>query len=118
MNEINKLENTKIAIFRNKKIRKTIYKNEWWFVVNDVIEALTDSADPAQYFKRLKLRDDELAKLTRKTAHKGVVQIVPPLLSKLKLQVVNKRHITGIQRVFLGSFNPSHLPKQNHSSAG
>ena len=57
---------TNIAVFRGKEIRKTIHKNEWWFVINDVIESLTDSSDPAQYFKRLKQRDDELAKLTDK----------------------------------------------------
>lgn len=65
-----------LAIFRGKEIRKTIYKNEWWFSVNDVIEVLTDSRDPAQYFKRLKERDKELAKLT----DKGEVQFVPPLM--------------------------------------
>ena len=69
----------KIAIFRSKKIRRTIYKNEWWFSVNDIIEALTDSRDPAQYFKRLKERDKELAKLTGK----GGVQFVPPLMLKI-----------------------------------
>jgi hypothetical protein len=66
----------KIAIFQKKEIRKTIHNNEWWFVVNDVIKALTGSADPAQYFKRLKQRDKELAKLT----DKGGVQFVPPLM--------------------------------------
>src|SRR3989338_8178253 len=71
---------TKIAIFRKKEIRKTIYKNEWWFVINDVIESLTDSVDPAQYFKRLKTRDKELAKLT----DKGGVQFVPPLMLEVK----------------------------------
>ncbi len=30
---------TKIAVFKGKKVRKTIYNNEWWFSVNDVIEA-------------------------------------------------------------------------------
>jgi len=55
-----------IAIFRGKEIRKTLYQNEWWFVINDVIVSLTDSNDPAQYFKRLKERDEELAKLTNK----------------------------------------------------
>jgi DNA-damage-inducible protein D len=69
------METTKIALFKGKKIRKTIHNDEWWFVINDVIEALTDSRDPAQYFKRLKQRDEELAKLT----DKGAVQFVPPL---------------------------------------
>ena len=36
---------TKIAIFRGKQIRKTIYKNEWWFSVVDVIQVLTDRSD-------------------------------------------------------------------------
>lgn len=43
--------NTKIAIFKGKQIRKTIYKNEWWFSVIDVVAALTDSPkkqDPKQ----------------------------------------------------------------------
>lgn len=66
---------TKIAIFESKKIRKTLHQNEWWFVINDVIEALTDSRDPAQYFKRIKQRDGELAKLLEQ----GEVQFVPPL---------------------------------------
>ena len=68
-------KNTKIALFKGRQIRRVLYHNEWWFVINDVIESLTDSADPAQYFKRLKERDEELAKLTAK----GGVQFVPPL---------------------------------------
>ena len=66
---------TKIAIFKGKQVRKTIHNNEWWFVINDVIESLTNSSDPAQYFKRLKERDVELAKLT----DKGWVQFVHTL---------------------------------------
>jgi len=71
---------TNIAVFRGKEIRKTIHKNEWWFVINDVIESLTDSSDPAQYFKRLKQRDAELAELT----DKGGVQFVPPLMLEVE----------------------------------
>ena len=71
---------TKIAIFKSKEIRKTIYQNEWWFVINDVIEALTDSTDPAQYFKRMKQRDQELAKLI----NQGGVQFVPPLMLEIE----------------------------------
>ncbi|MFH0887772.1 MAG: Bro-N domain-containing protein [Planctomycetota bacterium] len=36
---------TKIAVFRGRKIRKTIHKNEWWFSVVDVVQALTDQVD-------------------------------------------------------------------------
>ena len=63
----------KIQQFENQTIR-TIWKEDeekWYFVVEDVIEALTESKDPKQYVKRLKLRDPELAK--------GWVQIVPLL---------------------------------------
>jgi hypothetical protein len=53
---------TNIAVFRGKEIRKTIFNNEWWFVVEDVVLALTDSKDPKQYIQRLKQRDPELGK--------------------------------------------------------
>jgi len=36
-------QSTQIALFRGKEIRKTLYNNEWWFSVSDVVEALTDS---------------------------------------------------------------------------
>lgn len=49
-------EITKIAIFRNKEIRKTIHKNEWWFSVIDVVEALTDSSNPNDYWYKMKVR--------------------------------------------------------------
>lgn len=52
----------KIAIFKGKKVRRTIHENEWWFVIVDVIEALTDSVDPKQYLQNMLNRDEELAK--------------------------------------------------------
>lgn len=33
---------TQIAVFKGKTIRKTVYQNEWWFSVVDVVQALTD----------------------------------------------------------------------------
>lgn len=47
---------TRIAIFRGKNIRKTIFNNEWWFSVIDVIDALTDSANPRDYWFKMKIR--------------------------------------------------------------
>ncbi|MDO8573653.1 MAG: Bro-N domain-containing protein [Candidatus Daviesbacteria bacterium] len=49
-------EITKIAIFRQKEIRRIIYKNEWWFSVVDVCEVLTDSVDAGAYWRKLKQR--------------------------------------------------------------
>ena len=63
---------TKIAIFRKKEIRKTIYQNEWWFVVNDVIETLTDTPNVKDYIRKIRIRDKEISK--------GWGQIVTPLL--------------------------------------
>ena len=47
---------TKIAIFKGKKVRKTIYNNEWWFSIVDVAEALTDSNKPRVYWHAMKAR--------------------------------------------------------------
>jgi hypothetical protein len=67
----NEIKTTKIAIFRKREIRKTIHNNEWWFVVNDVVLALTDSPNVQDYIKKMRKRDDELSK--------GWGQIVTPL---------------------------------------
>jgi DNA-damage-inducible protein D len=50
------MDETKIVIFKSKEIRKTFYKNEWWFSVIDVIEALTDSVNPRDYWFKMKIR--------------------------------------------------------------
>jgi len=48
------VEPTKIAIFRSVKIRKVIYRSEWWFSVVDVIEALTGTDRSRKYWNDLK----------------------------------------------------------------
>lgn len=47
---------TKIALFKGKKIRKTIFNNEWWFSVTDVISVLTDSVNSRDYWFKMKVR--------------------------------------------------------------
>lgn len=47
---------TKIVLFKNKQVRKTLYNNEWWFSVVDIVEALTDSLDPNDYWYKMKIR--------------------------------------------------------------
>ena len=50
---------TKLAIFKGKKIRRTIYKNEWWFSVVDVCGALAESINSGAYWRKLKQRLNE-----------------------------------------------------------
>ncbi len=68
----------KIAIFQQKEIRKQLHHDKWWFVINDIVVALTDSDNPAQYLRNLRNRDGELSKLFD-PVDKGVVQFEPPL---------------------------------------
>lgn len=45
-----------IVIFNDHKIRRTLINDEWWFSVVDVIEALTDSTNPRDYWYKMKVR--------------------------------------------------------------
>ena len=50
------METTKISLFKGIKIRKTLFQNEWWFSVSDVIAILTNSVNPLAYWRKLKER--------------------------------------------------------------
>jgi DNA-damage-inducible protein D len=56
------MSETQIALFKGKKVRKTIHNNEWWFVIEDIVEVLTDSIKPSGYIKDMRRRDPELSK--------------------------------------------------------
>jgi prophage antirepressor-like protein len=71
-NEFMKTAN--ISLFQEKPIRKAFHNDEWWFVTEDVVLALTDSSDPKQYIQRMKLRDPELAKGWVQIAHTLSIQ--------------------------------------------
>ncbi len=58
---------TKISLFKNKKIRKILHENEWFFSVIDVVAALTDSANPRDYWFKTKTRVEEEEKIQLST---------------------------------------------------
>ena len=95
---------TKIAIFRKREIRKTIHNNEWWFVVNDVVLALTDSPNVQDYIKKMRKRDDELSK--------GWGQFVTPLFVKTSGgdQKLNCANTEGIFRIIQSIPSPKAEP--------
>jgi hypothetical protein len=51
---------TRLVVFKDKQIRRTLYNNEWWFSVSDIVFALTDSEDTRQYIKKMRKRDPSL----------------------------------------------------------
>ncbi len=57
-----KEEHNSIQSFENKAIRTAWNEEqeEWYFSVTDIVAALTDSADPKQYIKKMRSRDPEL----------------------------------------------------------
>jgi hypothetical protein len=57
MAEDNK-EDTHIALFKGKAMRRKWFNEEWWFVAIDIISALTDSKDPNGYIKDMRRRDE------------------------------------------------------------
>jgi hypothetical protein len=50
------IPSTRIAVFKGKEVRKTLYSDEWWFSVVDIVAVLTDSIDPGAYWRKLKER--------------------------------------------------------------
>jgi len=48
-----------LVIFQDKKIRRIWYNEEWFFSVIDIIQALTDSDNPRNYWSMLKARELE-----------------------------------------------------------
>lgn len=50
-----------LLVFKGKEIRQVFHKNEWYFSAVDVIEAITESGRPRQYWNDLKrkLSDEE-----------------------------------------------------------
>ena len=49
-------EKNKLVLFQDKKIRRILVDDEWFFSVVDVVAALTDSLDPGAYWRKLKQR--------------------------------------------------------------
>ena len=54
------MENKELTLFENKPIRKILHNDEWFFSVVDVIEVLTDSPIPRNYWSILKKREPQL----------------------------------------------------------
>ena len=102
-------ELNKIAIFQKKEIRRVIYNNEWWFVIVDIVSALTDSVQPDGYIKDIRRRDPELSK--------GWGQIATPLSVETNggKQKLNCANTEGIFRIIQSIPSPKAEPFKRYS---
>ncbi len=57
----------KLIVFQNKNIRRIWHENEWFYAVVDIIEVLTESAKPRDYWYRVKKRASEDEKMELST---------------------------------------------------
>ena len=52
-------DNKKLMVFQDKNIRRIWHNDEWYFSVIDVVQVLTDSNNPRNYWSMLKKREEE-----------------------------------------------------------
>ena len=93
-----------IIVFKGKNIRRAMHNNEWWFVVKDVVEALTDTTNSTDYIKKMRQRDPSLAE--------GWGQIVTPLSVETAggTQKLNCANTEGIFRIIQSIPSPKAEP--------
>jgi DNA-damage-inducible protein D len=94
----------KTIVFQEKQVRRVWHNEEWWYVVNDIVQALTNTPDPKRYWKEIKKRDPELMK--------GGGEISSPLSietagGKQKLNCANTK---GVFRIIMSVPSPKAEP--------
>src|SRR3989344_9649789 len=93
-----------LSVFEGKNIRKIWHNDEWWFVLEDVITALTNSNDPKQYINKMRQRDESLSE--------GWVQIVHalPIPTSGGPQKTNCANTEGLFRIIQSIPSPKAEP--------
>lgn len=102
-----KEENNFIQSFENKAIRTAWNEEqeEWYFSVTDIVAALTDSADPKQYIKKMRSRDPEL-----NTRWGTICTLTAMTASDGKRYRTNAANLQGIFRIIQSIPSPKAEP--------
>jgi DNA-damage-inducible protein D len=74
----------RLAVFEGKHIRKAFHDGQWWFVVIDIVEALTESSIPKRYWSDLK----------RKLASEGFTEVSEKIVQLKMLAPDGKMRLT------------------------
>jgi len=97
-----------IKLFESKEIR-TVWNEEdqkWYFVVADVVQVLTDTPNPSDYIKKMRIRDSQLSE--------GWGQIVTPLSVDTSggKQKINCANAKGLLRIIQSIPSPKAEPSK------
>ncbi len=98
------MDDKKIALFQENKVRREWHENEWWFVINDIIQILTSTTNVKQYWKDMKKRDPEL--------FEGGVKLSTPLsiMTEGGKQKMNCANTEGVLRLIMSIPSPNAEP--------
>ena len=96
----------KFAVFKGIKIRKVIFRDEWWFSVVDVIKALTDSINPRDYWFKMKIRVESEDRVQLSTICRQLKLIAPDN----KMRETDCANTEGIFRIIQSIPSPKAEP--------
>ena len=98
------MQENKLALFEEKEIRRKWYNEDWYFSVEDVVYALTESVNTKDYIKKMKKRNPTLAE--------GWGQFVTllPLNTKGGKQKISCANTKGILRIIQSIPSPKAEP--------
>jgi DNA-damage-inducible protein D len=106
-------QNNKLVLFEDKPVRHIEHNGDMYFVVNDVIQILTDTSDVKSYWKNLTRKDAEL--------REGRGKIYTPLSVETEggKQKMNCANTEGVFRIIMSISSPKAEPfKQWLASVG
>ena len=97
-------QNNKIVLFQEKEIRRVWHNEQWWFVIEDIIQSLTDTSNSKGYVRDIRRRDPELSKGWGQIAHTLSVETTG---GKQRMNCANTE---GIFRIIMSIPSPKAEP--------
>lgn len=96
-----------IKLFQDKKIRSVWNDEEqqWSFSIVDVVEVLTDSADPKQYIKKIRSRDEAL-----RSNWGTICTLVQMIAEDDKMRKIQAANMKGLFRIIQSIPSPKAEP--------
>ncbi len=97
-------QNNKIVLFQEKQIRRVWNEEQWYFVIEDVVQILTDSSNPKGYIRDMRRRDAQLSEGWGQIAHTLSIE------TKGGKQKMNCANTEGVFRILMSIPSPKAEP--------